>query len=167
MMGIDEKDLLPNEKIIRQTKDGLLTLTTHRVRFDKHTVGLSSMVSITLDSVVSCSLVKKSHPLLILFGAILSAFGVYYVDTHKGKSGSPLGGPALLLFGIALILAFFITRKAHLKISSAGESILISAEGMKRDSITDTIKDIEKAKLEFISSNKNDLIKSAGQLQSA
>jgi len=56
----------------------------------------------------------------------------------------------LLFTAAALVVAYFITRTVVLVISSSGQSITISATGMKPDALVAVVDDVEQAKLKYL-----------------
>ena len=136
--------LLPEEKVLLEANDGILTLTTHRVRLDQRAAGRSKLVGITLDAVASCGLVTKSLPLLLVVAAIVALFG-FVQFYQRSEAGT---GVVLLLVAAAFVAAYFWTRSAVLAIASAGETIAVAVKGMSRDAIADFIETLEHAKLD-------------------
>jgi hypothetical protein len=139
--------LLPAEASISTENLPHLTLTTHRVRYDQTSSGATRIVSITLDSVSSCGIVSKSFPILLILAAIAAILGAVMVSTGMGE-GTLRNGT----FVVALVLgiAYFLTRKVVLAISSAGESITVAAGGQKPDARIAFIDSVEQAKLAYL-----------------
>ena len=54
--------LLPGERVLIEDIDGMLILTTRRVRFSQRGRGQSIFTSITLDTVASCGLATVGSP---------------------------------------------------------------------------------------------------------
>lgn len=139
--------LLPEERVVMRSDKDILTLTTRRVRYDSSVLGGSSFISITLDSVASCSFHTKSLPLLLVLGAValIGAFTQY-------------GGTRLALFGIAvvLVITYFITRRSIISIgSNGGQAIHVPAGGMNRASVVEFLEAIESEKLIGINSHRD------------
>lgn len=131
--------LLPGEQIVTTSKNGILTLTTKRVRYDSVVWGKSNLISITLNSVASCGLVTKSFPFLLILGAI--AFMASF--TQHGES-------FWVMFAIAtvIVVSYFFTRRAVISVASnGGEAILVPTQGMKREAIISFIEAVEREKL--------------------
>lgn len=134
-----EPTLLPGEKLVMSSDNDLLTLTNKRVRFSTTRLGNSSYTSITLDSVASCGLVTKSYPLLLL----LTAFSFIVGLTQRGEEQV-----WLLLGSVALLIAYFVTRRAVISIASdGGEAILVPARGMGRAVVVKFLEAVDGQKL--------------------
>ncbi len=140
--------LLTDEKILLEANDGILTLTTHRVRLDQRDSGRSKLVGITLDAVASCGLVTRNVPSLLVIAAGIAAFGL--VQFSQGSGGT---GVFLLLVAAAFIAAYFLTRSSVLAITSAGEAIAVALKGMGHDAVEEFIETLEKAKLDRLCAN--------------
>ena len=116
-----------------------LVLTNKRVRYDESVWGQSKLIGITLDSIASCGLVTKSYPWLLVLAviALLAA-----LNQNGPTQGAFLGA------GVALIIVYFVSRKAVISIaSSGGQEIVVPAKGMKREAIVKFIESVEREKL--------------------
>jgi hypothetical protein len=134
-----DTSLLPGEELVMSSDNDALTLTNKRVRFSTTRVGTSSYTSITPDSVASCGLVTKSHPVLPL----LSAFSFIVGLTQRNEEQV-----WLLLGSIVLLVAYFLTRRAVISIASnGGEAILVPARGMARAAIVKFLDAVDAQKL--------------------
>lgn len=129
-----------DEKKILESDKGQLVLTSHRVRFDESTAGQRKIVSIMLDELCSCELNYKSHIVLILLAFLSVVLGFI------GGSDAIAGG---IIGAIVFAIAYFLTRKQMLSLSSAGAAINVEAKGMKTEAIKDFIDAVELAKFEF------------------
>jgi hypothetical protein len=138
--------LLPNEKTLTEATGGILTLTTHRVRYDQKASGANQVIGITLDAVSSCGVVSKSHPALLVLGLIMGGLGVGALS-QKDVTNFAAG---FLLGAAVLIATYFLTRSAVLAVSSAGQSIAVSAKGMKHEALVAFVDDVEQAKLKYL-----------------
>lgn len=137
--------LLPNEKILMQSDKNILTLTTHRVRKETKARGQSAIVSITVDAVASCEVVSTSFPILLGLGVlgILGGAAIFSSDAGSGLVG--------ILVGLALLAAYFVARTSVLKITSAGDAIVLPTKGMKPEQLAEFIDAVERQKLERLS----------------
>jgi hypothetical protein len=124
-----------------------LTLTTHRVRYDQRTSGATKIVSITLDAVSSCGVVSKSYPILLLLAVVALLLGALLQVTGI-EEGNVQNG--LFLASVALGIVYFLTRAVAFSIASPGESITVSARGLKPDVLIGFIDAVEQAKLEYL-----------------
>ncbi len=138
------KTSLDNEATIKELNYGIenLLLTTDRVRHSKNGWGSKDTTSILLSEVCSVSTHFRSYIFLIIL-AVLTLIATYFMMESSNASQYMSFG---ILLMIILVIAFFMTRKQILVISSAGEKIVFETKGMKKDEIVDFIDTIEKAK---------------------
>jgi hypothetical protein len=129
--------MLPGERVLLESNTKTLTLTSHRVRYRVTRWGSTKVISIMLDQVASCGLVRASHPTLLIVAAICGV-ALFLADTETR------GG--FLLIGILLVFAYFITRRTVLAIASSGHTILAPTAGMSVDAIEEFIDQTESAK---------------------
>jgi hypothetical protein len=135
--------LLPGEQVVMSSDKDILTLTTRRVRYDSAVFGSSNFISITLDSVASCGLVTKSHPLLLLLAALALIFGLSGIFIQSGD-----GQWIFLVAAVILVVAYFATRRSLISIASnGGQAILVPAKSMSRSAIVEFFEAIEREKL--------------------
>jgi len=132
--------LMNDEKKILESDKGQLVLTSHRVRFDASTTGQRKIVSIMLDELCSCELNYKSHIILILLAVLSVLFG------FVGGLDAIVAG---IIGAIVFAIAYFLTRKQMLSLSSAGAAINVEAKGMKSEDVKDFIDAVELAKFEI------------------
>lgn len=138
--------LLPGEQIVTTSDKNILTLTTKRVRFNSSRMSSSNFISITLESVASVGLVTKSFPLLLLLAGV-SAIGFF---SQQGDVQW-----AFLAAAIFMVVAFALTRNAIISIASnGGETILVPARGMNRESILEFLDGVEREKLKAYASKE-------------
>lgn len=131
------------ERVLLESSGKVLTLTSHRVRYEAKASGHSKVIGITLDAVASCGLVTRSYPVLL---AIAGLAGIGGLVSRNGSSN----GSLLFVAAVILVLAYFITRSAVIEVASAGERIRVSAKGMSRESLMEFIDNVEAAKLRFV-----------------
>ena len=136
-------NLLPDEHVIGNL-NGMLVLTTQRIRYDRARFGHSHIISITLNSIASCQLVTKTKPLLLLISACFLPLSlVCYMYTYMMWS-------ALFVLGLSLVpvALYFNSRRAMISIaSSGGTKIHMPVNRMNRDSIVAFIDAVEQAKM--------------------
>ncbi len=131
--------LLPGEQVVTSSDNDILTLTTKRIRYDSASLGSSNFISITLDSVASCGLVTKSYPLLL----VLAAAAVIGCFSQQGDAKWVFFGAA-----VVMAIAYFLTRQAAISIASnGGQTILVPAKSMSRESIIEFLDAVEREKL--------------------
>jgi hypothetical protein len=136
-------ELLPGEAKLSEASDGSVLLTSHRLRLDQGPGRAKQFVSVTLDSVASCSLGTHSYPFLLLLALLLVT------------GGFQLGGERLatVSFGIGAFMAlgcvvlYFLTREQVITVRSAGDPIRIRTRGVARAACIQFIDDLEGAKL--------------------
>ena len=135
----NEIGLLADEQIVLSADNDVLILTSKRVRYRSTLWGRSDLVSITLDSVASCGLTTRSYPIALIIAAALLV--IAFIERNDAAT-------YLVLLSVILVVAYFLTRRAVLSISSnGGQAILVPTKGMSPDSITKFIDALEKQKL--------------------
>ena len=139
---MEKKYLFDGERAISESGDKVVTLTSHRVRYNSSSTGSGHVVSIMLEKISSIEVHYKSWILVLLIGILLVAGGLLM--------GAQNQGDAMILgigFGGLCILAYFITRKHVVTIASdGGAKINFQTKGMKSDTLLDFINKIEVAK---------------------
>jgi hypothetical protein len=138
---------LPSETTVSEGSIIGLTLTTHRVRYDQRASGVSQIIGITLDAVSSCGVVSKSYPILLLLAVVAAGFGALQGPAQDSGDRSFTYG---LFLAAVLVAAYFLSRTVVLAISSPGQSITISAQGVKPDALFAFVDDVEQAKLKYL-----------------
>ena len=139
--------VLPGERVLISSANRLL-LSNKRVRYDSIDWGRSEFVSMTLDSVASCGLVTRSHPTLLVLSALASIFA-FTQDQPKIWY--------LLAVAVAFLVAYFVTRRAMMTISSnGGQSIQMSTKGMTRESVVDFLNSVEREKMNYLLREKEE-----------
>lgn len=136
-------NLLPGEKIILESDNKSLCLTTHRIRYALKTGREQNITSIMLEELDACKvqhLVQKTWLYFALITVLLSVLG--QVLNIRGLH--PLL-PGLILAGFFYFM-FFITRKAVITIYAGCASADILTKGMSLETVTDFINEVEKAK---------------------
>lgn len=139
--------IFQGESMVSEADIEYVTLTTHRVRYDRRVSGASQLISITLDAVSSCGIVSKRYPILLLLAVIVGGSGAFLLTQGADDEYITYG---LFLLCIVLVLIYFLTRAVALTISSPGQSILISAKGVKPDALVTMVDRIEEAKLKYL-----------------
>jgi hypothetical protein len=124
----DVRTLIQGERLIAQSPDQLLTLTSHRVQYFGGGTGDTRYTSITLDQVASCGLTTTSQPALIILGILIAMGGLL--------SGDESGMAICALLGMIMVVAFFTGQRAALLICSAGgERISLPASASQRNQL--------------------------------
>lgn len=133
--------LLPSEQVLLESKGKTLILTTHRVRYDSQRMGGGEIISIMLDELASCAMIRRSKPiLLILAGAFLLISLYLYSQYQQGLASFGL------LVTAALVVSYFVTRRQIIELASAGASIRVNTSGMSIPAVRGFIDTAEEAK---------------------
>jgi hypothetical protein len=133
---------LPDEKVLIESDNETLILTTHRVRYDAIGKGggwadRTELVSIMLEEVAACAITRISYPVLLLLalGCLLLALVV---------EDRAIIGVALAIFFAG---GFFLAqRQVLLLISAGGGKIQVNTGGMTLQTVRDFVDEVEKAK---------------------
>lgn len=133
---------LPDEKLLIESDNKVLVLTTHRVRYD--TVGKGSgwtdrneLVSIMLEELAACAIVRTNYPILLL----LALVGVLILLLVNGGA---IAGIVLTILSLGGFLAS--QRQVLLLVSSGGVRIQVSIASMSLQAVREFIDEVEKAK---------------------
>ena len=135
-------ELMKDEKVLLTSDTNELTLTTHRIRFKSSGYGFKNVISFLLEELDSCSIMYKSNPVLIVL-AILFIIGGLIASGQRGAGGI---AAIILIIAVILIIAFFLTRKAVLRISSKSSHIYIKIKSMSMEKLIEFIDSVESAK---------------------
>lgn len=132
---------LTNEKAIIETDGNVLVLTSHRVRYNATAMSTSDFMSIMLEEVASCGIVKKTRPILLV---IAVGFAILALYVWSKSSVNAIAGPMIMagIFG----LAYYLTIRKMLEIASAGSSILVNVSKMGMTQIIEFVDELEIAK---------------------
>jgi hypothetical protein len=133
---------LPGEKILMESDNKTLVLTTHRVRYDaigkgKGWADRAELISIMLEEVASCAITRISYPFLLWLALLGLALAILAQDR------------ALIGLAIAILSAggYILSRRLVLLItSSGGGQIQFNIGGMSLQAVRDFVDEIEKAK---------------------
>jgi len=139
--------LFPDEKIITQSNDKTVTLTTHRLYQEQKGMGGGTTKSIMLEHITSC----ESENSRSWFWIVIAALGVGGVFYSSNSERNDLMVPSLCVLVISVVL-FMATQRATVKIASPSAVMLINVNRMKREKITEFIDQIEQTKHQRISS---------------
>jgi hypothetical protein len=134
----DVRTLIPGERLIAQSPDQLVTLTSHRVQYFGGGPGNTRYTSITLDQIASCGFTTTSQPALIILGILIAIGGLVTGDE---------GGMAIGFFiGLLMIVIFFTSQSAVLLICSAGgERISLPAAASQRNQLLTLLYAVDEA----------------------
>ena len=139
---MNPEQLIPGEHLLHYSDNGLITVTTHRVRYWSDSGGQSDCISMMLEKISSMRVLYISYPYLLGIGAVLAGIGL--IMMFQQRSGD---GLIPLALGVAAVIAYYGTRK-HVCIiaSDGGDKIVFKTEGMDTDSVITMVDKIELAK---------------------
>jgi type III secretory pathway component EscR len=83
----------------------------------------------------------------VLVAVIAAGFAAFLLNNELNDRNIPTG---LLIGAAALVIAYFLTRAVALAISSPGQSIKVSARGVKQDALVTFVDEVEQAKLMYL-----------------
>ncbi len=145
---MEQKDLFPKETIITESDDKVVTLTTHRIRYNSSSYGRADIVSIMLEKISSIEAKYTSLIIVLIIGIAIALIGIAMGLSNNSNSHA---GKGILINGGIFILVYHGTRKHPVTITSdGGTKITFETKGMKRETILDFINKVEKAKNERI-----------------
>ncbi len=123
MQGIE------NEKVILESDNNQLRLTTHRLRYHETTKSNSDFTFIMLDKISSIELTYyKSSIWLLIIGIITIP----------------------IIVGIILIIIFFTSKRHVVSVTpDGGKPIIFETKGMKREFLADFIDKVETASMKL------------------
>ena len=122
-------ELVNGEKIITQSDNKQIVLSTHRLRYYKSRKKNAGFSSLMVDKICHIELVNNKPGLLLLI------FGILLLP---------------VLLGIVLLLIYFLTNKHVISIASDGGKVIVfETQGMKQEFLIDFIGKVEKASFEI------------------
>jgi hypothetical protein len=132
----------PDEKVLVESDNQTLILTTHRLRYDAIGRGggwadRTELVSIMLEELSSCAITRTSYPLLLLLALVGLVLAILVED------GTIVGFALTVLFAGGFFLS---QRQVLLLTSSGGGRIQINTGSMSLQAVRDFVDEIEKAK---------------------
>lgn len=138
--------LLKGESILSYSDGGLVTLTSHRIRYEHKVWGGSNIISIMLEKVSSVQIIYISYPWLWIMGVLVGVIGMLASQSRNGGSTE-----MVIAFFIAffLIIGYFLSRRHICSITSdGGTKIIFRTENMTTESMIEFMNKIESAKSE-------------------
>ncbi|MGY4537405.1 hypothetical protein ACVW0P_001824 [Mucilaginibacter sp. UYNi724] len=96
---MNNEQLLPEESVLFFTENGMVTLTTHRIRYNNKIWGQSNFISIMLEKISSVQVLSISYPLLWILGVLIGVIGLLMATSHND------GTPEVV---VSLFIAFFL-----------------------------------------------------------
>lgn len=134
--------LFPDEIILVTTPNDVVSLTSHRICYNKNDGGIINTTSIMLEQISSCSS-EITKPLWMYYLAILLV-AVGFLTLAKG-------GVILIFLGIIMVIIYRISKKCKIIIGSSSGKIELNITGMENDLVKSFINKIEHAKHERVS----------------
>lgn len=136
-------DLFEYEKVITESGNKEVILTTHRIRHEVSNWGHTHMVSIPLEKISSIEVRYSSWLILLLAGMVSLLMGAFVAGGDYNEQQAQ----ALLIVGVVLIVVYILTRKHVITISSdGGAKINFATKGMNREMVMKFIDKVEEAK---------------------
>lgn len=136
--------LISGESILQYSDNGLITLTTHRIRCQNKIWGESNFISIMLEKISSVQVIGNSYPMLLVVGILVGLVGLYLASNQQNSSG---GGMIAILLAVGFIIAYFVTKRNICIIASdGGNRIVFRTEGMDTETLIGMVDKIELAK---------------------
>ena len=134
--------MIPEEETLLESNAGVFLLTSHKVRFNSVSGGSGSVVSIMLEHVSGCEIVKRTKPVFLVLAAVFFAAGTLASIQDGGLVPILIG----FAFAVVFVVAYYRTRSQVLAVSSPSARMAIDTAGMALDAVLDAIGQIEAAK---------------------
>jgi len=139
-------NLLPQEHTVLKSKNGLVHVTTHRLRYEDIAMGKATVKSIMLDDLSFSAISYKSKTIYIILGLLMVFISFMCFASGGSNPGASTAGAVSFLFGLIFIALYFITRKQCLSFCSSGGSIDFEIRGMAMSDAINILDEVEKAK---------------------
>ena len=132
--------LFPDEKIVTQSSEGEVTLTTHRICYEYKEWGRSYNQSIILEHITSCENNNTTQVWMLIIGVLAFLGGIF----AAGKDMDVFW--ALALIALVFGLLYWFTRRNVVIISSPSTKMLIKVLQMKKEDVLSFINKVEQTK---------------------
>lgn len=142
--------LFPDEKVVSQSSDKSVILTSHRLCYEYREWGRSYNQNIMLEHITSCENFSKKQYTLLLIGAFLCIIGV----AQALDNNMVLAAPAIAA-GLIFIFFYWRTQSSMITIASPSTRMNINVTGMRRESVLNFINTIEQTKHQRLMSLNN------------
>ena len=139
-------NLLPGERVLLESDTKNLVLTSHRVRYEMQTTGLTKITSIMLEEVSACEVTTTTKPGLLIAAIVVFLAGLFFNSSISPRDSSAIIGGVVV--AVILVLAYFGTRERVISVRSAGGAINASIQGIPPESVRNFIEVLEQAKNE-------------------
>lgn len=137
--------LFAGEKIITESNDKSVTLTSHRICLERRSMSRSYNQNIMLEHVTSTEIFRTNFVYLLVIGCICFALGLHFGTQEMAEATMGAAG-----VGLVFIAAYIYTKSNVIVIGSPSTKMQIYATGMKREMIVSFINKIEHTKHERI-----------------
>jgi hypothetical protein len=133
--------LFSDEKLLTQSLDGGVTLTTHRIVYEYKDWRRSYNQSIMLEHITSCENAYKTQVWSLILSGLCFVVGlIEATNNHIEQFGSAT------LVAIAFAAFFWFTKSNLMIIASPSTKMIINVKGMKRDRVLEFLNNVEQAK---------------------
>lgn len=139
--------LFPDEKIVTQSSEGEVTLTTHRICYEYKEWGRSYNQSIMLEHITSCENNNSTQIWILILGVLFIFGGIFSGDNDVIMP--------FVALAVVCGLLYWFTRRNLVIVSSPSTKMQIKVVGMERTKVLDFINKIEQTKHQRISSLNN------------
>ncbi|MEA5405479.1 hypothetical protein VB776_21245 [Arcicella sp. DC2W] len=131
--------LFPNEKIVLESDNKSIILTTHRIFQQSDGLGSQETTSIMLEHISSCQTYVQFNWILIGIAICVGMFSL-------GSGSIELG---IFLCGV-LLATFYLTKKSMILIKSPTATIKIDTGNMNTEAISKFVDKVEQTKYERV-----------------
>lgn len=135
---------LPGEYLLFESPAGSFRVTTHRVRYERAGGGSAVIKSMMLEEVVSCALICRTYPILLLLAAVCFLGGIF-LSLAVQHAGPVICG---VIFAIIFAVAYLSSREQMIAVASAGATIFVNSWQWKVTEVRIIFDHIESAKNE-------------------
>lgn len=143
--------LFPDEKIISESNDKSVVLTSHRICYEYKSWNKSYNQSIMLEHITSCENYSRTRIIFLILGIIVICSPFILIGGFNGHLGSQEVA-MFIIVGIVFLLLYWFTRKNIIVIGSPSTKMNIRTTRMKRQKVLDFINLVEQTKHTRISS---------------
>lgn len=135
--------LLPAEELLLSSNENKIMLTDHRLCMKDGNSESSYSISMFLEDISSMEVKYRSRPFLWIMALLCGIGGVYLLSERSSGDF----GYAVLAFAVAFLIAWWLSRKHVVAISSNGGAPLIfEIQGNSSEKINDFIYRVALAK---------------------
>ena len=136
--------LFNNEKIISQSANGAITLTTDRICYEYQRDGRTHHQAIMLEQVTSCKNYFSSSIMLLVLAGVSLIVGLLGMLTNVN------GLLGMLLVSVLFLVLYVPSRRNVMVIASAEGEMEVTTSGMEGEHIEEFLNTVEVVKYERI-----------------